>query len=214
MRSTALADWLEMSPQILGRWLASEIALAGALHYVLSDPDSCLDMLEHYANTRPEQFEARWSWSLTQDLLPYFKKGTPRQRQRLKALEKRRLTDARGRPHIDIDDSEDVAILREVDAAEARLRSAYGVWVRHRTEGGYEGGSEVIEAKLRQMRYLPAEIEAILGNSLPETSSRRLQPCRSLSAAACRLVARNRRRPIASIQASASRGRRNLRSQS
>jgi hypothetical protein len=192
----ALSDWRQGFGRSLGSILSREMRLLLA-QASMEDASSCLDILEHYSKTHADDIDQLWSLPMTQYWLPYLKGENPQIRRRLRALEKRRLTDGRGRPKQEPEESQDVAIARDVEAARHRLARAFDVYDQHRRLGGYRSSREVITRELEQQRYQAHEQSAVLTS-------------RTLSGAAHRLVALKRRCSAASIQARASRGRKYL----
>jgi hypothetical protein len=190
-RVEALSDWLNGFGRLLGSLLSREIALAVPQSY-MHQPSDCLDMLEHYAETRPGEFERLWSLPLTQYFLPYLKTGSPVTRRRLRALENSRLTKGRGRPHVDSDESRDFIIASQVEAAQARLKAGWEYFQANQAEGRRHNREVLIG-----MGYQGDEATVLVEGRH-----------RKLRGAAVRLVAQHSGRPIESVSVQASRGNR------
>ena len=190
-RSAALSEWLNGFGRLLGSSLLNEMALVDAQGY-MQEPSDCLDMLEHYAKTRANEFERLWSLPLTQYFLPSVKNGTPVERRRLRALEKRRLTDGRGRPHVEREESHDFIIAEKVEAAVTHLKPGWDYLRANQAEGRRQKREELIG-----MGYQGDEADVLVDGHH-----------RRLRGAAVLLVAQHSSRSVESISAQASRATR------
>jgi hypothetical protein len=203
-KMSALCDWLNEFGELLSSWLSREMALVDARR-CMQEPSDCLDMLEHYSETRPNELDALWSLPLTQYWLAFLKSGSPQTRQRLRALEERRMTDSRGRPEKGDEDLQMVVIAGKVDAAELSLAEPFRVYqaLRKAAEpGSYASSREVIERELRKKDYSEDIVSAVVDS-------------KTLPGAAQRFVAShsNGRYTVASVRAMASAGKKKLRRQ-
>jgi hypothetical protein len=208
---TWLTDWLQGFGRHLGSLLMWEMQLGVSDNYV-RDLEDGLQILERSADSSPSELERLWASPLMQSWISHIKSGGQHMRKRLRTLQRRLLTDSRGRPEIDTEDSQDVLIAKEVAEATSRLAEGFAIVERWKNQG-FTSSREAIEPKLRALCYNNQEVDALLGNKLYAAgfeARAAVRPCRTLSGAAHRLVAFNHRRSVPSVRAIASRGRRKL----
>ena len=197
-RNSALGEWLNEFGSLLGSWLSREMALADAQYYLL-EPSDCLDLLERFAENKPDELRALWSLPRTQHLVWYLRQGTSDQRRRVRELERQLRTNARGRPEVDREDSRDAFIATEVASACDHLRDGWD-----HVRANYSDDAEQTRDELAKMGYRPDEVDVLM---IGQPSRRRGRP-RSLRSVAIALIARRLNRSEDSISVQASRGAR------
>jgi hypothetical protein len=177
----------------LGRLLRTEIEILDAQLEML-DPEDCLDIVEHYFTTRPDKFDLLWSLPFVQRRLDYLaqKGNPPRTRKRVQALQKSRLSDARGRPHGDPEESRDFIIATQVEDAVVHLTPGWNYVRDNKSEGRRQLREELIA------RGYYGEDASVLVEGRH----------RKIRGAAVSLVAKRLGRPEESINSQASRGSR------
>jgi hypothetical protein len=207
-RESDLGDWLDGCGYRLGRLLKTELELV-VTHLYMQTPDDCLSILEHHASAHPETFVRLWTSPLTQSFVRILESGDQQQRSRLRRLEERRLTDSRGRPTKDPEETRDVEIARAVRTAERRLATAFQMWKTCYVRGSLEERRARVSAILREKGYHQQEVDAILGNR-NDDSGEVIRPARHLLGAACRLIALQRGQTVDRIRLAHRRSKRFL----
>lgn len=196
------------------RWLSAEL-VEWPLHMALladesvdwKDPDL---LLKHWSG-HPDVLMEVLSLPVVRGTVGYVRKrGTKKQRKRLKVLLGRAASGKPGRPRAKVQGGNDASLALEVKVAERRLEAGFGYARKVRRTAGYSTQGDLVpEDKISLVKELSAmdydrdEVEAIVRSAIPSTGK--------LSGAANRTVAARRHMREATVRARASKGRKLLR---